>query len=906
MPTRVLHVVPSRGVAANADAARARRRIPELLERDIACQQLSEAVERATVGEGSCVLLSGEAGVGKTSLLTWLEAETDTRARVLWGACEALYTPRPLGPLHDIVHELGDPLSQVLNEGATSASVFDALIETLRVAVQPTILLFEDVHWADHATLDLIRFLGRRVHRHRVVFILTYRDDELGTHHPLYAVIGDLPTQTTVRINLTALSSAAVHTLAAAKGINEASLHAFTGGNPLFVAEVLAAMDSDLDVRVPNTVRDAVLARTNRLLPGPRAALDLASVVPGKVERALLGEMLGQDAEVAITECLARHLLIEVDSGASLLFRHELARLAIESALMPAARRSLHQRWTETLMSRPGVNTARLVHHARALNNAPLVLTLAQRAAREAAALGAHREAAAHFATALGAAQVAPDEVRAQLFESWSYEAGLVQITDETIAARHNAIALWRKLKNDEKVGLNLRWLSRLVWYQGDGEAAAKILDDAVAVLRNAPPCAEQAWACSARSQMYMLTNMFDEAIEWGQRALKLADELNVPEVRVHALNNIGTAQLYAGRPGGLANMEESLRLSLAGGFHEQAARVYTNVASCGERTREFALAEKFAVEGLAFDRRHDLDSWTHYLEGVYAQILASQSRFDEAESIARTALMAPKLTTQMRLPALCVLAQVRMRQGHSDGEAMLAEGLALALPTREMQRVAPYVAGLAELAWLRGDIEGVNRALAALQGLAGVTSSPWEYGGCIIWQHRIDNTLPIDEQKIAAPYVTELRGDIEAAAKCWRDIGDPYSRAMVLAQSTGVGAHEHWAQAIDIFTQLGAEPAARKLRNHARAAGVRGMRRGPYASAKQNMFGLTSKELDVLRLMVAGKSNVEISGELSRSYRTVEHHVSSILSKLAANNRTEAATIAVRERLFADDDSSA
>jgi DNA-binding CsgD family transcriptional regulator len=889
------------------------RAVPTLVERETVCGELLRAMKRAEQGEGGTVLISGEAGVGKTSLLVWLEASATAGSRVLWGACEALQTPRPLGPLQDMAHDLGGSLSVLLAAGAPMATVFDTLNEILRDERAPTILLFEDVHWADQGTLDLIRFLGRRVGRQSTMLVLSYRDDEVGAHHPLRAVIGDLPTQSTLRISLLPLSPEGVHRLAAHKGIDDPRLHAVTGGNPLFVTEVLATWDASRDLRLPNTIRDAVLARTQRLPAALRAVLDIASVVPGKIERALLSELLGDDAEEAIADCLARGLLVEADTAepamvatstfrGSLMFRHELARLATEATMPLATKNSLHRRLIGAQINREGISAARLVHHALELNDAPLVLALAPRAAHEAAKLGAHREAAAHFAAALRVANHAPDEVRAQLNESWSYEAGLVKIDDETVAARHRAIALWRALGNHEKVGLNLRWLSRLVWYRGDGAEAERVLDEAIEVLRNVPPCSEQAWACSVRSQMHMLNNATDDAVAWGEKALQLATELNVPEVRIHSLNNIGTALLLAGRAGGLERMEESLSEALAGGFHEQAARVYTNVAYYGERFRDFAVAEKYALAGLEFDRRHDLDSWTHYLEGSYALLQMHQGKFAEAEAIARQALAAPHLTTVMRLPALGVLAQVRMRQGHADGLTMLEEGLAMALPTRELQRIAPFALALAEYAWLQGDVAGISRALKSLDGLAGRDANLWDRGECAIWRQRAGEDLSAMAGDVAPPYAAEIRGDYAGAAKCWRDIGDQYAAALALAQSPAEQAHLHWPQAIEIFTSLGAEPAVRKLRNDARVLGVRGIRRGQYGVARANEFGLTKKELDVLRLLVAGKTNQEISEQLVRSGKTVEHHVSAVLGKLGARNRAEAANIAVRDQLFSDD----
>lgn len=872
------------------------KRIPALLEREHVCQQLLDTVSRASEGAGACVLLGGEAGVGKTSVLTWLEAAVGSEARVLWGACEALDTPRPMGPLHDMAHELDASLLRLLRVGATQAAVFDALIESLRGQALPTVMLFEDVHWADHGTLDLIRFLGRRVTRLPVVLLLTYRHDEIGSTHPLRAVMGDLPTQSTLRVGLELLSPSAVATLAAAAGLTLSTLHAITGGNPMFVTEVLAGLESGHAGGVPQTIRDAVLARANRLPAAPRQVLDLASVVPGKIERTLVARILGPAAEAAITECLARGLLIETDGGAALMFRHELARLATEAALAGSAKQCLHRELLDAQVDRDGASAARLIHHALFLGDTATVLALAKRAAEDAAKLGAHREAALNFATAIRVADAEPDHVRAELYESFSYEHGLIVVDDAAITARKNALALWRKCGNHEKVGLNLRWLSRLVWYGADGSEAERLLDEAIAVLQNIAPCAEAAWASSVRSQRYMLHGMVDEAIQWGERALQLATDLNVPEVRVHALNNIGSAMLMSGQDGALARLEESLRLALAGGFHEQAARVYTNVAVYGERWN-FAVAEAYALEGLKFDRSHDLDSWTHYLAGVLAQMRLHQGQLEEAEAIASDVLLQPHLATVMRLPALGALGHARLRLGQRDADAQLAEGLALARPTREAERICPFVAALAESAWLRDDGAGVEAALAAIDGLAGAKANPWDYGDCVIWRHRLGVDCRALIAHVAPPHAAEMRGKIKDAATLWNELGDPHSAAMALAH----GTHAQWHEALEIFATLGAAPAITRLRNRARSAGVRGLRRGPYAKSKQNEFALTAKELDVLRLVIAGKSNVEISDVLVRSHRTVEHHVSSVLAKMNARNRADAVLIAAEKKLFAD-----
>ena len=289
--------------------------------------------------------------------------------------------------------------------------------------------------------------------------------------------------------------------------------------------------------------------------------------------------------------------------------------------------------------------------------------------------------------------------------------------TTSVIEARQRAIALWRELGRLDKVGLNLRWLSRLHWYRGEARQAEHYADEAVRELESLPPGPELAMAYSARSQLHMLHDRVDEAIDWGLRAIALAEQLGEIETRVHALNNVGTALLLSGRPGGRERMEESLALALEHGFHEHAARAYTNFAEYAVVFKDFALAERILAEGIAFDTRHDLDAWTHYLVGRQAQLRMEQGRLREAETIARGVMSLERLTLVMHLPALTVLGRVRVRLGEADGPALLQQALNEGLATGEPQRIVPVRLALAEAAWLAEDLRRLPRAAGRARG---------------------------------------------------------------------------------------------------------------------------------------------------------------------------------------------
>jgi hypothetical protein len=229
-----------------------------LLERDDATSAVAESLgDVVRTGRGGLVSVTGEAGVGKTSLLRRFCADQHEAARLLWGACDPLFTPRPLGPLVDVAEATGGELLQVVGEGGKPHTVAAALIREL-AARGPTVLVLEDLQWADEATLDVIALLSRKIETVPALAALTYREDELDRRHPLRIVLGAFARGRTLRrIDLAPLSRDALARLAEPSGIDVDELYRKTGGNPFFATEALAAGDA----KVPATVREAVLAR---------------------------------------------------------------------------------------------------------------------------------------------------------------------------------------------------------------------------------------------------------------------------------------------------------------------------------------------------------------------------------------------------------------------------------------------------------------------------------------------------------------------------------------------------------------------------------------------------------------------------------------------------------------------
>jgi len=886
-----------------------------LLERETHLEDLRDWLAPVAAGQGGCVVLvAGDAGIGKTSLLKQFAGEQDCPAekaddksgekpgaQVLWGYCEALFTPHPLAPLHDIARQAGGDFAAAIAGATQRDAVFNAAIDHLAAADRPVVVIFEDVHWADEATLDLIKFLGRRLQRLPVMMILSYRDDEVGMRHPLRSVFGDLPAPVVQRLQLPPLSACAVAHLARAAGRPFTGLHDLTGGNPFFVTEALAVANDT----VPATVRDAVIARMARLSPTAATLTHLAALIPGKAERWLLDRAVldhaGQggdqiEASAAIEECCA--IGMEMLPDGALAFRHELARRAVEEHLPQAQRRALHACILEELLAHSSggsapadITMARIVHHADQAQDGAAVLTFAPLAAEQAAALGAHRQAAAHYATASRYAGSLPVTSRADLLEHLSYECYLTGQVDDAIVAREAALALRQDAGDRLKEGDNLRWLSRLSWFNGRRQQTEAYAAQAVAILSDLPPGRELAMAYSNQAQLHMLADDVEQALAWGQRAIDLATVLGDREILCHALNNVGTAKMM--RPGlnGLEDLQRSLAIALEDGLQEHAARAHTNLASTAVRRHDLAAAAEHLAAGMAYCEDHDLDSWGRYMRAFRAVAALARGDWDQAADDAHIIIQHPYIAAVSKIPALTVIGLLRARRGDPDVETPLDEASDLARIANEMQRIGPVIAARAEAAWLQGRLCEVMDELRAAYDLARQESDPWRNGELATWLWRggglLDATVPLP-----APVALQIAGDAPAAAAAWAALGCPYEQALALADGDDEGGLR---QALEICERLQAAALAGIIRRKLRASGVRGIARGAQERTRQNPHGLTARELKVLSLLIEGCRNAEIARRLFVSEKTVDHHVSSILGKLDVRSRGEAAAVARR-----------
>lgn len=889
-------------LSLNKASEYAHRNIKMLLEREDAVQDFINIAQQAKLS-GKVLLISSEAGIGKTSLLEHMRMESRIDSKMIWSGCDPLFTPQPYAPFTEIAHSFPPALLTLLESNDSPTKIANKIASTLYTGLEqlpkPIILVIEDMHWADHATLDLLKFLVRRISFVKCLLCLTYREDEVTPKHPFSSVLSLCPSAHTCRIQLQALSLKAVESLVKNTQHNALDLHKITAGNPFFITEVLASKANENE-KIPSSIRDAIGARLANLSESERNLLLTLSLIPYGIPVKLIEHLFGEQGETCAMACVARKLL-QFDDQGEFRFRHELARLAALDGLSMNQQKRKHLEILDSLEKlNLTANLAWLAHHSEGGLDAEHVLKYSPLAATQAANLGAHKEAASYYEKALKFVEYADTELAATLHENWAYEVSITtHINASVIEARRLAITLWRALGRFDKIGENLRSLSRLYWYQGQADRAEQYANEAISLFEGMPASAELAMAYSMRSQLDMLNDRADDAVMWGEKALALEKRFNNPLVKVHALTNIGTALLMSGNADGEAMLNESLALSDAQGMHEEAARVYTNYSDYCVRFKKLALADKLTHKGIQYDISHDLDSWTYYLVGIQAQLRLEQGRLVDAETIAAGVQKLDNQTVLMMLPALNVLARARARMAMLDADTLLQTALSQALTIDEYQYIIPARFSIIEYSWLRGDIQQAKKHIEALNELAKSILNPWQLGELLVWCLRMNlsyaklNVLPISSEKIPAPYAEELAGNSQTAYDSWQALSMPFNAALALLQTSGKDRQSAFLTAYSMLESMHAKAVLIYIKDKANTEGfaelLPNLRRGPYSKTRQHPVGLTAKEQKVMELLITGASNQDIAKALSRSPRTIENHVSSILSKLNVESRIEA-----------------
>lgn len=874
-------------------AAAGSERVAALIEREAELARL-----QAAFGSGSVALLAGEAGIGKTSVLRALAQAHAPLGPVWWGGCDALDTPHPLAPLLDMAR--AQRLRFAAQLDGPRPALFEAVLAELQASPKPVLVVVEDAHWADDATLDWLKFVGRRIAGTPALLAVSYRDDEVGAAHPLRRVTGELPPGALLRVPLARLSAAGVEQLAQRLGRRAEGVHALTRGNAFFATELLREAEGStgrMSSTVPATVQDVVLARFTRQPERVRELLTAVAVVPGRAERWLVDALLAPTLAETETALASGLLVAEIQAGAdTLAYRHELGRVAVESSLSPPRALAWHARVLAVLCEPAhGAAAARLVHHAVQARDRLAISLHAPRAAAEAAGRGSHREAHAQWQLALREGAPADDDERARWLDAAMQAATVVGapahalLACEALAALAQArghaagAALWRS-----------RQLNPLVALLRHPEAVAASRD-AVARVAALPASAEKAFVWANDAYLSMLERDCADAVPRAREALAMADACGDEPSRSLAQTALGAGLLFVDQAEGVAVLSAQLAQRRAAGAHRLVAGSLSMMGSGLGELMALKAAEDLLSEAQALAQAHEVDGTRDYAGAWLALVQMWRGRWPEAASLASGVLEHTAGQGMSRLMALLALGRVRLRRGDPGVDQALDAAQALAAPSGTLQRVGPTSAARAEAAFTRGDLPAVRAEVAAALPLALAKRHPWFIGELAYWQWRAGGAQqPPDD--CAEPYALQMAGRWQAAADAWQALDCPYEQARALADGDAVARQ----QALVIFDRLGARPAAEALRRSLRDDGVRGVPRGARASTRAQPCGMTAAEMKVLALVVQGLRNAEIAQQLHRSVRTVDHHVAAVLAKLEVDTRLAAVRRAEREGWFA------
>ncbi len=855
----------------------------ELLERSTYLDTLAGYADEAGNGNGRMVLISGESGIGKTAVVEAFQAQL-LGARWLLGACDGLLTPRPLGPLFDIAAQAGGRLSELCREGATRDQLFEAFLAELDSPAALTVAVIEDVHWADESSIDLLRYVGRRLSRMKALVLVTYRDDEF-RDDALLMLLGDLATQrATRRIGLPPLSDEAVRALAGQRDVDAAELCRVTGGNPFLVCE---AIEGGWPA-IPPTVRDVVAARLARSDAPAREAIQTAALIGTHVDRGLLASVLNGTPAV-FDDCLKTGLLLA--DATSLRFRHDLVRMAAVEAIPPRRKAELHARLLAVLEGDGDADPAVLAHHAEGAGDPAAVRRHALAAARRSAELGAHREAAAQYERALRYADAVNQQTLAELHEGAAAEYLLLDRLDDSEAALRAALRHRRELGDDLRVGEDLSDLSDVLFYQCRGEEGSQVAEEALAVVQSLPPGPELAMALLNVGAIMWDAGRHAEAFDSFARALDLAERLGRTDMVSLALALKGCCLIDSGQDG-ISFIEQALRLALEAGSERRVCSTYMSLQGACVSLQRLEEAERYFSAGMAIGERRELRRTTRCLRVMHADTLLLLGKWDEAAEICIEVLAIPGVSPWNQFYPLRTLGTIRGRRGEPGHAELLDQSEAFAAGTMSVPWVTQIRAARAELLWVSGQPDQACKEAREAYDQALGRTDLWLLGSVAIWLSRLGAKfdLPV---ALPEPYALEMTGDWQGAAAAWERIGRTYDAALTRIFSCSDDAELR--AALGVLDGLGARGTAAAARRRMKELGMTSIPRGPRAATRAAPAGLTAREQEVLALLAQGMADKEISRRLVISERTVHHHVSSILAKIGVPTRLAAAREAAR-----------
>lgn len=847
-----------------------------LIERGRQLETLTDAI---TASEGQVVLVSGEAGHGKTTLLEHFLTGLNHRFTVLSAACEPLGIPAPFSPLYELLDALPEDVASGIRTGASRPDVYSGLLDFLKN--DRVVLVIEDVHWADEPTLGLLRFLGRRMSVTASTLVVTYRSEEVDLNPSLRLVIADLGSQA-VRLDLPALSVEGVAEMTFGLDLDPAHVHAATLGNPFFVEEVVRHPE----LRVPPTVQNAVLANADRLSEAAREVLFMVALSPEGLGLDTLNSSV-TEAEACVEVGLRRLLLAAAGNRVSC--RHDLIRESLVQAVPPLLALSLHRRLLDALETRAAgsVDTARLAYHAVGAADADRAVRYSLRAAEDARGLGAHRQAAFHLSNALRFPEAMSPQSLDEVLLQAAMEHCVVNHFETAVRLAEQRLELAR---DPVAMGRARAWLSYFLSRLNDLERCGREARSAIEVLRHQPESEELAIGLAVIAWRELVGGRYHEAIHFGDEGVSAARASGAPHVEVHAATTAGTARHLLGDPAGRIQVEAAVALGLAHDVGEYAARALNNLGLLSlSRGRPIEARETFE-RLVEYTQSRELDAWYVAAVATRATLSVFQGLWDQAD-LDLEVVEGQRTCLQTEIETLNTSALLRARRGDPGAAELVAGVLERVEGFADHEATVVACALAMEAAWM--GLLPIEEAAARYERMKGALELESDRSGRGLlgyWALRLGWEPP--QGAIPGPAGLEQAGRAVDASHSWEERGYPVEAAVTSAIDEGADLDEVFSR----LSRLGAEGVMRGLRREMTRRGSSRVPRGRRPATREDPAGLTARQREVLELIARGMSNAEIAEELFISEKTAGHHVSAILSKLQVASRTQAAAVSIAE----------
>lgn len=846
-------------------------RLAALVERESQLETL-QGLARDSVQGGGLAFVFGEAGHGKTSLVKAFVGGLDHRFRVVSVACEPIGRPLAFGPLVATADVLPQSVREELDGGGVRPAVYREMFGLLRS--EPTVLVVDDIQWADEATLGLVRHLGRQMAETSSVLVVTVRPEEIDPAHPFQVVMADIGRLAT-RVDLPALTLEGVRQLTAGTSLDPVTVHAATLGNPFFIEEIVLHPDAE----IPETVAVSVEATVASLSKAAREVVEMVALTADGIALALLAAH-----EASVDAACRRRLLVVADSRVRC--RHDLIRTAVASSVPPARARRLHGSIFELLRQDTSglVRTAELAYHSHAGGLEVEAGRYSVEAARTAARAGSHREAALAYGWAYQHRTVIDPSLLPAVLRAAAYEHLLV---NDFLTAIQMSQTLLQIAGTDAERGEADAWVAFFAMRQGDIALAELHSTRAIAALEAGGPSVALARAEAVRAVIPLVRGAADESVALAEAAVATARACGARAVEADALITLGRALVHEGRPEGLRVIEEGGSIAREMRSLDAAARAVYHLGTLPFLEMRLADAVDQMDDGLRYLASEELDAWYVALEVTRAHIAVLRGEWEAAaDALGRVLPRSTCLSTEAE--AALVEARRLMRLGDPAAVAALDLGLSRADQGVGYEEDVLATEVAMEAAWLGLIDEGAaaDRYVRTIDVARQVEDS-WALSRLAFWALRLGLDPP--PGRLAGPVEDEVVGDPIKAAVRWKEGGYRSEGAIVEAFTPGASLREVFGE----LERLGARGVADGLRRRLRAHGVAGIPRGVQQPAGMHPAGLTARQQDVLALIAAGCSNEAIAAELFISKKTVSHHVSAILAQLGVESRVQAAALA-------------